>query len=447
MFDKEEFVKKSRENGIVGAGGAGFPFYVKVSSQAQKVLVNAAECEPLLRKDQVILSLYPQKVIEGLKLVMKSCGSSEGIIGIKKKHEKIISRLKEICKSEEGISVLEMGDYYPAGDEFCLVYEATGKVIGPGAIPLSVGCVVSNVETLYNAAISQPVTEKFITIAGEVKSPATMKVPVGVSWKELVELCGGFKVKNPVAIDGGPMMGKVITDFSQPVIKTSAGIIVLDASHPLIKRKTRGKTQFMSINRSACDQCSFCTEFCPRYLLGHNVQPHRVMRSSMFSSDKTKIHNEYSLLCCECSLCSLYSCPEGLSPREACLSGKADLKEKGLNVKNSQTAAASKSQVHPLREYRKTPVKKLIKKLGLYDLDKPADFIDLSYNPQKVKIMLTQHAGTPAFACVKIGQKVKKGDIVGMVEEGKLGCPVHASIDGKISDINLKFVEIEGLNA
>lgn len=443
MYGRQEFVKKVRENGVIGAGGAGFPFYIKAGSQAEVAIVNAAECEPLLKKDQAILSLYARKVVEGLKLLMQSCSAQRGIIGIKKKHAETAARLKEICSREKGISVLEMGDYYPAGDEFCLVYEATGKVIPPGGIPLNVGCVVANVETLYNAQLEEPVTEKFLTITGEVKNPMTFKVPVGVSWSELVELCGGFRVKNPVAVDGGPMMGRIITDFSLPVTKTSAGIIVLDASHPLVKRKSRGRSQFTAINRSACDQCSFCTEFCPRYLLGHKVQPHRVMRSSMFSKERSLVHSEYALLCCECSLCSLYSCPEGLNPREACIASKYDLKEKGINFKNSSLSVFSSSQAHPLREYRKTPVKKLIKKLGLSSLDRQAAWSDLSYKPQKVKIMLNQHIGTPCSACVNAGQKVSKGEKVGQTQDDKLGCPVHASISGTVIEVNSKFVEIE----
>jgi Na+-translocating ferredoxin:NAD+ oxidoreductase RnfC subunit len=439
-----EFSRNLRAAGVVGAGGAGFPSYVKAQGKAEYALVNAAECEPLLKKDQKILEYFPGKVFDGLELLMKAVGAKQGIIGIKKKHEKIIPRLEEIAKSRKNISVLKMGDYYPAGDEQCLVYEATGRIVPPGGIPLEVGCVVSNVETLYNAAFSgRPVTETFITVNGAVKKPATFRVPVGISWREAVEFCGGFTVKNPAYIDGGPMMGKVMTDFELPVVKASAGIIVLPKDHALIVKKAQSRPVFTRVGRSACDQCSYCTELCPRYLLGHNVQPHRVMRTMLFSGGpEHKLHSQYGLLCCECSLCSLYSCPEGLNPREACVAAKSDLREQKMGFKNSPLNTGRAPQVHPVRDFRKVPVSKLVKRLGLEDYNKDAPWNDAVYKPSRVKILMSQHIGAPCVPSVKEGQKVEKGAVVGDVAADKLGCPVHASIAGTVGKVNEKYVEI-----
>ncbi|MEI7528333.1 MAG: 4Fe-4S dicluster domain-containing protein [Elusimicrobiota bacterium] len=438
-----EFSRNLRAAGVVGAGGAGFPSYVKAQGRAEFALVNAAECEPLLKKDQKILEYFPEKVFDGLELLMRATGAKQGIVGIKKKHEKIIPRLEAIAKGRKNISVLKLGDYYPAGDEQCLVFEATGRVVPPGGIPLEVGCVVSNVETLYNAAVGKPVTEKFITINGAVKKPSTFRVPVGITWRESVELCGGFTIKDPAYIDGGPMMGKVMTDFELPVTKASAGIIVLPKTHPLIVKKAQSRHTFTRIGRSACDQCSFCTEFCPRYLLGHNVQPHRVMRTMLFSGGpEHKLHSQYGLLCCECSLCSLYSCPEGLNPREACVAAKSDLREQKMGFKNSSLNTGRAPQVHPVRDFRKVPVSKLVRRLGLDDYNKDAPWTEVSYKPAKVKILLSQHIGAPCAATVKEGQRVEKGAVVGDVPADKLGCPVHASIAGTVGKVNEKYVEI-----
>lgn len=439
-----EFSRNLRAAGVVGAGGAGFPAYVKAQGKAEYALVNAAECEPLLKKDQKILEYFPEKVFDGLELLMRASGASKGVLGIKKKHEKIIPRLKEIARSRRNISVLEIGDYYPAGDEQCLVMEATGRVVPPGGIPLEVGCVVSNVETLYNAAFApRPVTETFVTVNGAVKNPATFRVPVGVTWRECVELCGGATVKDPAYIDGGPMMGKVQTDFDLPVVKASAGIIVLPKDHQLITKKAQGRPTFTRIGRSTCDQCSFCTEFCPRYLLGHDVQPHRVMRTMLFSGGpEHKLHSQYGLLCCECSLCSLYSCPEGLNPREACVAAKADLREAKIGFKNSQLNTGRAPQPHPVRDFRKVPVSKLVRRLGLEDYAKDAPWTDAAYKPSKVKILMNQHIGAPCSPAVKEGQRVEKGAVVGDVPADKLGCPVHASISGTVGKVNEKYVEI-----
>lgn len=439
-----EFSRNLRSSGIVGAGGAGFPSYVKAQGKAEYALVNAAECEPLLKKDQKILEYFPEKVFNGLGLLMRAVGAKRGIVGIKKKHEKLIPRLEEIAKGRKNVSVLKMGDYYPAGDEQCLVYEATGRIVPPGGLPLEVGCVVCNVETLYNAAFQgKPVTETFVTVNGAVKKPATFRVPVGISWREAVELCGGFTVKDPAYIDGGPMMGKVMTDFDAPLVKASGGIVVLPKTHPLIVKKAQSRPVFTRVGRSTCDQCSFCTEFCPRYLLGHNVQPHRVMRTMLFSGGpEHKLHSQYGLLCCECSLCSLYACPENLNPREACVAAKSDLRELKTGFKNSSLNTGRAPRVHPVRDFRKVPVSKLIKRLGLEDYNRDAPWTDLSYKPSRVKILMSQHIGVPCSPAVKEGQRVEKGAVVGDVPADKLGCPVHASISGTVGKVNEKYVEI-----
>ncbi|MCX5792396.1 MAG: NADH dehydrogenase subunit, partial [Elusimicrobia bacterium] len=188
---------------------------------------------------------------------------------------------------------------------------------------------------------------------------------------------------------------------------------------------------------------SFCTEFCPRYLLGHNVQPHRVMRTMLFSGGpEHKLHSQYGLLCCECSLCSLYSCPEGLNPREACVAAKSDLREQKMGFKNSSLNTGRAPQVHPVRDFRKVPVSKLVRRLGLEDYNKDAPWTEVSYKPAKVKILLSQHIGAPCAATVKEGQRVEKGAVVGDVPADKLGCPVHASIAGTVGKVNEKYVEI-----
>ncbi|KAF0127470.1 MAG: respiratory-chain NADH dehydrogenase domain-containing protein [Elusimicrobia bacterium] len=446
MSFQQEFAAGLRAAGVVGAGGAGFPAYVKAGGRAEFVLVNAAECEPLLKKDQKLLELYAEKVFDGLALMMKSVGASSGIFGIKKKHEKVIKRLEEIARTRRDISVGPMGDYYPAGDEQCLVAELTGRIVPAGGIPLDVGCVVCNVETLYNAARAgeTPVVEKWITVAGAVKKPATFKVPVGVTYAEAVELCGGATVKDAVGIDGGPMMGKVIPDLSTIINRASGGLIVLPREHPLIQKKSQSRAVFSRIGKSACDQCSFCTEFCPRYLLGHQVQPHRVMRSLLFAGgpDK-KLHSEYALACCECSLCSLYACPEGLHPREACVAAKGDLRELKTGLKNSSLAGRSSNKAHPLRDFRKVPVSRLVKKLGLEDYLKDAPYEDFRYRPGSVRIQLSQHIGAPCSPTVKEGRRVRRGEVVGDLPADKLGCPVHASVDGVVTRVNHLYVEIK----
>jgi Na+-translocating ferredoxin:NAD+ oxidoreductase RnfC subunit len=219
---------------------------------------------------------------------------------------------------------------------------------------------------------------------------------------------------------------------------------VLPKTHPLIVKKAQSRPVFTRVGRSTCDQCSFCTEFCPRYLLGHDVQPHRVMRNMLFSAGpEHKLHGQYGLLCCECSLCSLYSCPEGLNPREACVAAKADLRELKIGFKNSSLNTGRAPQAHPVRDFRKVPVSKLVRRLGLEAYDKDAPWAEVSYNPSRVRILMSQHIGAPCVPSVKEGQRVETGAVVGDVPADKLGCPVHASISGTVVKVNEKYVEIQ----
>lgn len=439
-----EFSARLRAAGVVGAGGAGFPACVKARSRAEYVLANAAECEPLLKKDRILLERHPEKVFDGLELMMRSTGASAGILGIKKKHDRLIQRLDSIARTRKNVSVAPLGDYYPAGDEHCLVCDITGRVVPMGGIPIEAGCVVCNVETLYNAALSDkgPVTEKYITVTGAVKRPCTIKVPVGITYAEAVEIAGGLKIRHAAGIDGGPMMGRVITDFGALVDKSSGGIVVLPKDHPLIVKKALAPPVFSRIGRSACDQCSFCTELCPRYLLGHTLQPHRVMRSLMFAGAGRKPHSEYALLCCECSLCSLYSCPENLDPRGVCAASRAGLREMKAGLENPPLNKGRAAGAHPVREERKVPVSRLIKRLGLADYDIDAPWFEHSYKPARVRIPLSRHIGAPCSPAVGAGDRVKKGSLVGDAPADKLGTPVHASIDGRVSKVNDKYVEI-----
>ncbi|MCX5788032.1 MAG: 4Fe-4S dicluster domain-containing protein [Elusimicrobia bacterium] len=444
MAGSGDLARRIRRAGVVGAGGAGFPTYVKASSPAETVIVNAAECEPLLQKDQEILAHFAPDVIGGLELLMEATGAAKGVIGIKKKHGELVEHLSRALKGKPALSLKLLEDYYPAGDEFCLVYEVTGRLVPQGGIPIQAGVVVNNVETLYNIARAEktPVVDTFLTVTGAVKSPCTLRLPVGVSIAEAVALAGGPKAKDCVALDGGAMMGKVVSDLSQPLTKTSGGLILLPKEHPLIRRKNAGRASFDRAGKSTCDQCSLCTELCPRYLLGYDVQPHKVMRGLLFSTADRKSWSQWALLCCECKLCSLFSCPESLNPGDICVFAKGDLSREKVSWKNSPLNRNRPPRAHPIRPWRKVPVSQLKARLGLADYEADAPLKEEAYAPKCVRIPLKQHVGVPARPVVAVGQDVRRGDVIGDVAEAELGVPVHASIDGRVSRIE-DFIEIQ----
>jgi Na+-translocating ferredoxin:NAD+ oxidoreductase RnfC subunit len=271
------------EAGVVGAGGAGFPTHVKLSGKADAVLINAAECEPLLHKDKEVLHAFGDDVLEGLQAAMRLVGAAEGWIGIKEKYHDVIDALRP--RLPGGVDIALLRDSYPAGDEFILVYDVLGRVIPPGGIPLHVGAVVINVETALNVARAQtqPVVEKFLTIAGAVARPVTLRVPIGVTLAQCVAAAGGATVRDPCYVVGGVMMGRLEDDHEALVDETTGGVVVLPEDHVVVRRRRQDWHQIARIGRSACDQCSFCTELCPRWLLGHPIEPHKAMRSLGFN--------------------------------------------------------------------------------------------------------------------------------------------------------------------
>jgi Na+-translocating ferredoxin:NAD+ oxidoreductase RnfC subunit len=436
-------VQDVAEAGVVGAGGAGFPTHVKLSGKADSLLLNAAECEPLLHKDKEVLREFADAVVEGMAAGMKLLGAERGMIGIKEKYRDVIDLLR--AKLPSNMDVAPLRDTYPAGDEFILVYDVLGRVIPPGGIPLHVGAVVMNVETALNVsqAAEKPVTEKFLSVAGAVAEPVTLRVPVGITLAECVAAAGGPTIPDPNFMVGGVMMGYLEENHQALVDKTTGGIIVLPGDHVVVRRRRQDWRQIARIGRSACDQCSFCTELCPRWLLGHPIEPHAAMRSLGFNlvGEANVVGTQF---CCECNLCSLYSCPEDLDPKNVCTQNKRRLAAEKKRWENPPFNPR-RPELHMAN--RKAPMARLMNKLGLRQFRNVGPLKDTLLAADKVGIKLKQHIGAPCESVVQVGDRVKNGQLVGQppVVNGKpaLGAPVHASIDGVITSIADGVVWIE----
>jgi len=431
---------KLRECGVVGAGGAGFPTYVKAQSQVEYLIANGAECEPLIHKDAELMKHYPGEILSGMTSMMNATGAKTGKFGVKTKNAESIEALKH-CLKDNRIEFVMLGDFYPSGDEYELVYTATGRLIPPAGIPLNVGCVVNNVETLYNVHLAEqgrPVTDKFLSVCGAVKEPKSFWAPVGTPFRDLIAMAGGATIGDFGIFVSGIMMGTLTFDLDEVATKTTGGLIVLPRDHYLMTRRTRSQDEMNRIGKSACDQCSYCTEFCPRYLLGYEVMPHKVMRSLGFTLTGGDIWNQWSELCCACGICTLYACPEDLYPKEACDDGKKDRRAAGLKFVQQKPV-----EVHPMKEYRRIPLSQLRKRLQVEDYERETPFQNVECRPATVRIKLKQHAGQPATAAVQDGKKVKKGQVIGRVDDSKMGANIHASIDGKVRAVTSDYIEIE----
>ena len=440
MMDMKELSNILQQNGIVGAGGAGFPTYAKLNENAETLILNCAECEPLLRLHRQLLEKYAQEIVETFHLIGQAVGAKELVIGIKKAYTKTIDALNGVIGAYPEVRLGLLDEVYPAGDEVVLIYEVTKKVVRPGGLPIEQGVAVFNVETVYNAyrAINQstPVVDKLVSVVAEVDHPVTVRVPIGTTIEDTVKLAGGITTKNPVYFIGGPMMG-FIGSGSLPVTKTTNAVLVLPEEHLIIQKKRKKTSIDLKRAAACCCQCSMCTDLCPRNRLGHPIQPHLFMRAATCKDVQEPNIFVNTMFCSSCGLCEMYSCMQGLSPRTLMAEYKAGLRAKGLRPPQVEA-----KPVGPEREYRKVPMERLMARLDLTKYNKEAPLDESVVPVSKVKIMLSQHIGAPAAAIVKQGDKVTKGQMIAEPAKG-LSVGIHASIDGVVSEVTDKYVIIE----
>lgn len=438
---EKSFIDLIKDAGIIGAGGAGFPTHVKLNAKVKTVIVNGAECEPLLKVDQQLMDKKADEILYALNKVVDETESEVGIIALKGKYKSAINTLNSKIKDYPKLQLFMLENFYPAGDEQILVYEVTNKIVPEGGIPLNVGVIVINVETLlnvYNAINGIPVTEKYLTITGEVKNPITVKVPIGISIEEAIEIAGGSSISDFCVIDGGPMMGKIVEDIQSPIKKNTKGLIVLKKEHKIVQSKIKSIQATIRDARIACCQCSLCTEVCPRHLLGHKIEPSKIMRIASYGKTcSTEISPTNTFLCSECAICEQV-CIMGLQPWKLNRFFKGELSKNG--IRNPHNRIPEKAD--EFRRYRKFPVERLKQRLDINKYNSDSLLEEKEYDFQKVTILRSQHIGAKAEPIVKIGDKVQKGDLIGEISDGKLGAKIHASIDGIIKEITDESIVI-----
>ncbi|MFB0710653.1 4Fe-4S dicluster domain-containing protein [Buttiauxella noackiae] len=433
-----QIVQRVRDAGIVGAGGAGFPTYVKLRAQIDTFLINAAECEPMLKVDQQLMPRQAARLIRGTLYGMRATGATQGIIALKEKYQPAIAALTPLLPSAIRLHILP--DVYPAGDEVITIWMATGRRVPPAALPTSVGVVVNNVQTVLNIAraVEQqyPVTLRTLTINGAVAHPLTLTVPLGTSLREVLALAGGATVDDPGFINGGPMMGSLLTSLDTPVTKTTGGLLVLPKSHSLIARRMQDDRTVLAIARTVCEHCRLCTDLCPRHLIGHELSPHLLVRAVNYQRIATPQTLFSALTCSECNVCESVACPVGISPMRVNRLLKQQLRASGVHYEGP---------LHPadtMAKYRFVPIKRLIARLGLRDWYQEAPYQHIDWQPVQVVLPLRQHIGAPAQSCVKPGQYVLRGDCIANLPESALGAPVHASIDGTVTVVTDQAITV-----
>lgn len=443
MPEKPERIREAAfEAGIVGAGGAGFPTHVKLEARADTLIINGAECEPLLETDLYLLKSFGDEVLEGAKLASIALGAKRVVLAARVEDEAMRGHLEALCKRHK-VEFFELENVYPAGDEVVLTYTVTGRVVPEAGIPPQVGVVVHNVETLLNLARAvregRPVTRTWVTVAGAVGRRVVVEAPVGMAVSELVEAAGGPTEAEVAALDGGPMTGNLLPSLDEPVLKTTKGLTILPEGHPLIVKRKVPLTWTLRQARSACTQCIECTLACPRRLLGHAIEPHKVMRAVSFGVTAGLEAATCALLCPECGLCEFYVCPQRLLPRRVISEVKAEFQRRGVRYPKTDREI----RPDPFFEARRIPRQRLSMRIGVWRYERePAVFVKAK-PPRVVRLRLKQHVGAPARPKVKEGDEVKEGEVVAEPLPGDLGAKVHASISGRVVKVDQTEIVLE----
>ena len=298
-LSKEEIIDIIKEAGIVGMGGAGFPTHVKLSpkepEKIEYVIANCAECEPYLTSDYRRMMEEPEKLIGGLKIILKLFDHAQGILAVEDNKPDCIALLRDLTKNESRISVKALKTKYPQGGERQLIYATTGRKINSAMLPADVGCVVNNVDTMvavYKAVMEgKPLMERIVTVTGDaMNTPGNFRVKIGMSYQDILEAAGGFSKNPEKIICGGPMMGFGMFDLNVPATKTSTALLAFL------------KDDVSEMEPGPCINCGRCVEVCPG-----RVIPSRLADCAEHFDEEGFVRM-HGMECCECGCCS-YVCP------------------------------------------------------------------------------------------------------------------------------------------
>ncbi len=298
-LEKKEIIELIKEAGVVGMGGAGFPTHVKLSPKEPEkityVIANCAECEPYLTSDYRRMIEEPQKLVDGLKIILRLFDNAQGVLAIEDNKPDCIELLSGLVANEERITVKALKTKYPQGAERQLIYAVTGREINSSMLPADAGCVVDNVDTIvavYHAvAEGKPLMNRIVTVTGDaVNEPRNFYVKIGMNYNDLIEEAGGFKTEPQKVISGGPMMGFALFDLNVPTTKTASALLCLT------------KDEVSETEEGPCINCGRCVEVCPG-----RVVPSRLADMARRHDEEAFVAND-GMECCECGCCS-YICP------------------------------------------------------------------------------------------------------------------------------------------
>ncbi len=313
----DEITEIIKNSGIVGLGGAGFPTSVKLSpknsNDIDTVIINAAECEPYITADYRLIIEKSDELIKGVKAILKLFPNAKAVIGIENNKPEAIKLLEEKCSSEELITVQPLKTKYPQGGERQLIYAVTKRKINSKILPADKGCVVVNAAScyaIYEAVyLNMPLVHRIVTVSGDgVNVCGNFDVPLGCSYKDVVDAAGGVNNDAVKLISGGPMMGTALSSLDVPIVKTSSAIVAFT------------KDDVAVLGQSNCIHCGKCLSVCPVTLVP------QMMAKAVKANDFEKFADLGGTECIECGCCT-YICPAKIPLTQMFKLGKTKVRE------------------------------------------------------------------------------------------------------------------------
>ena len=326
----QEILAKIKAAGIVGMGGAAFPTHVKLTIPAGKkveyLIINGVECEPYLTSDHRSMLERGEELMVGISILMRALEVDRAFIGVENNKQDAISHLTKLAAGYSGIRVVPLRVRYPQGGEKQLIAAITRREVPPPpGLPIDVGAVVCNVSTtlaIYEAVLkNKPLVERIVTVTGrQIKEPKNLRVRFGTPVSSLLEAAGGLPEGEVKVLNGGPMMGRAMSNLASPVIKGCSGITVF-----------AGPSAFRR-GESVCIKCAKCVSACPM-----GLEPYLLAKLSRLKLWE-RLESEWVSNCIECGCCQ-FTCPAAIPLLDFIRLGKQEV---GALVRARAAANASR---------------------------------------------------------------------------------------------------------
>ena len=457
----EEMILKLKEKSVIVEE---LISYVSLKENTKSLIMNAAGDEPLIKVNYALMVNYPYEILKGFSLAMNIFEIEEGVIALKEIDKEAIESLEGNLDLFKDIKLEKIKDVYSLWDKEVLAYE----VLKDKTTIEKKEVLVLTPETcldIYNAIIEDKVSvETFLTIGGAVERSLTAKAPVGLKVKDILVNIGEIKAEDYMILIGGPMTGKIGTKESV-ITKNTRGIFILPKSKKVCQSR---KGEYSSLKKqalSSCSQCKMCTMLCPRYQLGYDIEPHKIMNTLVYGDNYLNMMGVFS--CSHCNLCTLYSCPQHLNPMRIIKTLKIKLKEKGLEDVYKLSELSKKNEINEMkkkREQRKVSNKLLKQKLGLIEYDREAPLEQIEFMGNNYYIDLNQKKHMNYKPCIKVGEKVLKGQVIAehlfkkdenikivknndfnekSGDNQELSMKIYSPIKGKVLEISEKYIFIK----